>query len=130
MRVDLAGNAIINERNELLLLWKISQSHWEFPGGGIEPGETPEHAAIREAKEEIGVDVIIEQSLGSDDFAAAGRLFRGHMFIAHIKDGQVPDIKEPKVFGKLLWMPIDRYEYYPLAPNVMSFCEQYLQKNN
>lgn len=30
--------------------------HWQMPQGGIDPGETPERAALRELKEEIGTD--------------------------------------------------------------------------
>ena len=37
---------------------------WGFPGGAIELGETPEEAAIREVKEETGLDVRVESLIG------------------------------------------------------------------
>lgn len=51
--VDIDGRVLIAQRPA----GKQMAGLWEFPGGKIEPGETPEAALIRELKEELGIDV-------------------------------------------------------------------------
>lgn len=50
--VDADGRVLVTERPE----GKHLAGLWEFPGGKVEPGETPEAALIRELHEELGID--------------------------------------------------------------------------
>ena len=40
--------------------------YWAVPGGGIEPGESPEEAARREVHEELGLDVVLDREVATD----------------------------------------------------------------
>ncbi len=51
--VDTDGRVLLAQRPE----GKAMSGLWEFPGGKVDPGETPEAALIRELAEELGIDV-------------------------------------------------------------------------
>jgi len=51
--IDTDGRVLLSRRPE----GKAMAGLWEFPGGKLEPGESPEEAVIRELQEELGIDV-------------------------------------------------------------------------
>lgn len=53
--IDDAGRVLVQQRSGGSLA-----GLWEFPGGKIEPGETPEAALIRELREELAIDLDVD----------------------------------------------------------------------
>ena len=55
---------VVSPEGRVLLLRRAIPFLWDLPGGGIESGETPPEAAVRECKEETGYEVAIERETG------------------------------------------------------------------
>ncbi|MBU0906106.1 MAG: NUDIX hydrolase [Firmicutes bacterium] len=58
-----AATIVINDKNEILLI-KDPRRGWEMPGGQVEEGESLQDAAIRETKEESGIDIEVTKFCG------------------------------------------------------------------
>jgi 8-oxo-dGTP diphosphatase len=58
-----AAAVVVNEKNEVLLI-KGPRRGWEMPGGQVEEGESLKEAAIRETKEECGLDIEVIKFCG------------------------------------------------------------------
>jgi 8-oxo-dGTP pyrophosphatase MutT (NUDIX family) len=59
-----AGIVLIQDGNFALIdLHRAGLNYYVFPGGGVDKGESPEEAAIRETMEELGVEVAIKQKV-------------------------------------------------------------------
>ena len=86
-----ASAAIFREDGKVLLAKRTKQPfQWSFPGGSLEPGESAAQAAIREAREEVGVEIEIIEKAGEREIELpeANRRFIISVFAARLVSGE------------------------------------------
>lgn len=81
--IEAAGGCVFNDQDQLLVIYR--RDSWDLPKGKIDPGETPEQAAVREVEEETGIGEI---SLGD---------FLGHTYHTY------RDPKERRILKRTYW---------------------------
>ena len=108
--VDADGRVLIAERPE----GKSMAGLWEFPGGKVEPGETPEQALIRELREELGI-VTKEACLAPLTFVShAYQAF--HLLMPLYVCRRFEGIAMPREGQRLKWVRPKSLRDYPMPP--------------
>ena len=111
--VDVDGRVLLAQRPE----GKSMAGLWEFPGGKVEQGETPEFALIRELKEELDIDVtqaclapFTFASHAYEDFQLLMPLFVCRVWQGNLRprEGQAVKWLHPMRMGDLPMPPADR----------------------
>ncbi len=85
---------IVVEENQILLMHrhKLGKEYWVIPGGGIEPGETPEVAMVRELMEETSLKVEVTRLIYQDDFYHGETLFYSNYYFLGSSQGGEPTL--------------------------------------
>ncbi|NRD88922.1 8-oxo-dGTP diphosphatase MutT [Sphingopyxis sp. BSNA05] len=108
--VDRNGRILVQKRPE----GKPMAGLWEFPGGKVERGETPETALVRELKEELGIDVD-EADLEPVAFASEALgdrhlillLYKSRTWAGDVRNAESQDVQ---------WLEIDVIRELPMPP--------------
>lgn len=108
--IDADGRVLLAQRPE----GKSMAGLWEFPGGKVEPGETPEACLIRELQEELGIDTW-ESCLAPLTFAS--HTYEDfHLLMPLFACRKWNGIVQGREGQKLAWAAPARLRDYPMPP--------------
>ena len=87
---------------------------WEFPGGKMEAGETPEEALMREIWEELETRIVVERLVQTVEYDYPKFHLKMHCFWCHVESGSLT-LKEHEAakwlakdeLGSVKWLPAD-----------------------
>ncbi len=115
-KIEVAAAAIFHEGRVLAAQRGYGElkDGWEFPGGKLEPGESPEQALVRELREEMDVTVSVEEKLGMVEYDYPAFHVRLHLFAASVTEGKIVLLEhegarwvDENTIGELSWLPAD-----------------------
>ena len=101
---------------------------WEFPGGKIEPGETPEEAIKREIKEELATEIRVEQPLTTVEYDYPTFHLSMQCFLCKVERGNLT-LLEHEAARWLSYNELDSVVWLPADHLVVTAFRNFLDKN-
>ncbi len=116
--LNVVAAALVNPQGKILLQKRPGDRSmpglWEFPGGKIEPGETPEVALVRELKEELGI-FVTPANLTPASFASEA-LGSKHLLLLLYVCRKWEEKPQPLHATKLCWADLNELGGFDMPP--------------
>ena len=114
--------AVLIRNHRVLVCQRAPGKHlagsWEFPGGKVEPGETPETALIRELDEELGINTVASclapLSFASHSYGASDNQAAFHLLMMLYVCRRWQGRPQPIEGGALKWVRPQQLRDYPM----------------
>lgn len=108
--------AIIHSNGKLLICKRAKGKRcellWEFPGGKIEVGETPEECLVRECHEELGITIKAEKLVKQVEYEYPDITVYIYFYLCQLIDGEPACIEHDDI----QWHTLDEILNLPLCP--------------
>lgn len=101
---------------------------WEFPGGKIEEGESPEDCIIREIKEELDADIKVVKHLNIVEYTYPTFHLIMHNFICELKNSRI-SLLEHEAAKFVAAKELDSIDFLPADLLVLEALKKYLAKH-
>lgn len=127
---------VVNDHGEILLIRRSDNDNWAVPGGGMDLGESISEAAVREVREETGIDIEVAGLVGIYtnprhviEYTSNGEVRQEFsiVFTGRPVGGETRTSSES---AEVLWVAPDDLQSYPMHPSMRQRIAQYLRHSS
>ena len=126
-RVHVVAGVLRDARGRILLARRTEGRDlaglWEFPGGKVEPGESPEDALVRELREELGISAAVGASVIRVQMA-----YPDKQLLLDVREAAFSGHPRGLEGQALAWVPLHKLADYPMPPADVPVVEELLRR--